>query len=69
MGDGRAVTSLHKDPYENIYSVVRGSKTFTLLPPCDRLNLRYKRFETYQYDANGELHPFRPDTIIDPVST
>ena len=24
MGDGRAVTSTHKDPYENIYCVVKG---------------------------------------------
>ena len=25
-GDKRAVTSMHKDPYENIYCVVRGYK-------------------------------------------
>lgn len=23
------------DPYENIYTVIRGSKTFTLLPPSE----------------------------------
>ncbi|XP_037068830.1 bifunctional peptidase and (3S)-lysyl hydroxylase JMJD7-like [Pollicipes pollicipes] len=34
MGDGRAVTSLHKDHYENIYCVVRGHKDVTLLPPA-----------------------------------
>jgi jumonji domain-containing protein 7 len=33
MGDGRAVTSTHKDPYENIYCVVRGYKDFILFPP------------------------------------
>lgn len=27
---------VHKDPYENLYGVVRGQKTFTLLPPTDR---------------------------------
>ena len=30
-GDERAVTSMHKDPYENIYSVVRGYKVKFLL--------------------------------------
>ena len=25
-GDKRAVTSMHKDPYENIYTVIRGYK-------------------------------------------
>ena len=51
IGDGRSVTSLHKgecdgiwrhqadettsDPYENLYYVIRGSKTFTLLPPTE----------------------------------
>ena len=51
VGDGRSVTSLHKgavarkeialanedptDPYENLYYVIRGSKTFTLLPPTE----------------------------------
>jgi len=35
MGDNRAVSSMHKDPYENIYCVVSGSKTFTLVPPTD----------------------------------
>jgi jumonji domain-containing protein 7 len=35
VGDERAVTSLHKDHYENIYVVVAGAKHFTLLPPAD----------------------------------
>ena len=41
MGDGRAVTSTHKDPYENIYCVVRGYKDITLFPPSDLPWLRY----------------------------
>ncbi|KXN86277.1 JmjC domain-containing protein 7 [Leucoagaricus sp. SymC.cos] len=35
IGDGRSTTSIHSDPYENIYTVVRGEKRFTLLPPSD----------------------------------
>lgn len=33
IGDSRSVTSAHKDPFDNLYLVLRGSKTFTLLPP------------------------------------
>jgi jumonji domain-containing protein 7 len=35
MGDSRAVTSMHKDPYENIYCVVQGHKEVLLHPPTD----------------------------------
>ena len=31
MGDQRAVTSMHKDPYENIYCVVRGHKVSLII--------------------------------------
>jgi len=33
MGEDRSVSSLHQDPYENMYCVLRGEKHFTLLPP------------------------------------
>ncbi|TDH66497.1 hypothetical protein CCR75_008159 [Bremia lactucae] len=33
IGDERAVSSMHKDHYENFYCVVKGQKIFTLLPP------------------------------------
>ena len=49
MGDKRAVTSLHKDHYENIYCVVRGEKTFTLLPPTDQPYIPYKEVPVGQY--------------------
>eukprot|EP00038_Savillea_parva_P022088 m.36796 g.36796 ORF g.36796 m.36796 type:complete len:399 (-) comp5442_c0_seq1:45-1241(-) len=35
LGPASAITSLHKDHYENIYLVLRGEKTFTLFPPTD----------------------------------
>ena len=52
-GVSDAVTSFHRDHYENVYVVLRGSKTFTLLPPCDAwrmapLEVPAARFE---YDA------------------
>lgn len=39
IGTSRSTTSLHHDPYENIYHVLSGSKTFTLLSPIDGLRI------------------------------
>lgn len=35
VGDGRSVTTMHADPFENLYAVVTGTKVFDLRPPCD----------------------------------
>lgn len=35
IGNGASVTSIHSDPYENIYTVIRGEKHFTLFPPTE----------------------------------
>ena len=35
IGDERSVSSIHKDFFENMYCVISGEKTFTLLPPAD----------------------------------
>jgi peptidyl-lysine (3S)-dioxygenase / protease len=35
IGDEKAVSSLHKDHYENMYVVVQGEKHFLLFPPAD----------------------------------
>lgn len=39
IGTSRSTTSLHHDPYENIYHVLSGSKTFTLVSPIDGLRI------------------------------
>lgn len=49
MGDSRAVTSLHKDHYENIYCVVRGYKEFILYPPIFPAWIPYETFRKSQY--------------------
>jgi len=49
IGDSRSVTSLHKDPFENIYCVVSGYKDFLLFPPTDRPWLPYKTVPVTQY--------------------
>ncbi|THH33695.1 hypothetical protein EUX98_g611 [Antrodiella citrinella] len=77
IGDQRSVTSIHSDPYENIYTVVRGSKTFTLLPPTEGWCLaertyphaQYKRTEPYSrltlVPSQGTA-PIRWSSVADP---
>ncbi|GAA5841377.1 hypothetical protein JCM9279_000631 [Rhodotorula babjevae] len=52
IGGRRSKTSLHNDPYENLYLVVRGSKTFTLFPPSEAYCMHEQPFPhaTYVFD-------------------
>lgn len=52
MGDHRAITSLHKDHYENLYCVVSGQKTFTLYPPTDMPYIPHQNFKAACYNQN-----------------
>ncbi|XP_012535168.1 bifunctional peptidase and (3S)-lysyl hydroxylase JMJD7 isoform X2 [Monomorium pharaonis] len=49
MGDERAITSMHKDPYENIYCVVSGEKNFILHPPTDLPWIPYRNYPSAVY--------------------
>ncbi|XP_059055868.1 uncharacterized protein LOC131849767 [Achroia grisella] len=53
MGDERAVTSMHKDPYENIYCVIDGYKDFILIPPTDLPYVPYKRYPQAEFKHDG----------------
>uniref|UniRef100_B7ZCN0 Phospholipase A2 n=1 Tax=Mus musculus TaxID=10090 RepID=B7ZCN0_MOUSE len=55
LGDASAVTSLHKDHYENLYCVVSGEKHFLLHPPSDRPFIPYNLYTpaTYQLTEEG----------------
>ncbi|KAJ3857401.1 Clavaminate synthase-like protein [Lentinula lateritia] len=56
IGDGGSISSIHSaDPYENIYTVVRGQKHFTLLPPTDGwcLDERFYPHATYVRNAGN----------------
>lgn len=44
IGNDQSVTSFHKDHYENLYAVVTGEKTFTLLPPCDAYRMQLMHY-------------------------
>eukprot|EP00002_Diphylleia_rotans_P015413 TRINITY_DN2991_c0_g1_i5.p1 TRINITY_DN2991_c0_g1~~TRINITY_DN2991_c0_g1_i5.p1 ORF type:complete len:298 (-),score=85.31 TRINITY_DN2991_c0_g1_i5:88-981(-) len=56
MGDERSVSSMHKDPFENLYGVVRGEKSFVLLPPFALyfLEERMAKSARYKKGADGE---------------
>ncbi|XP_022652118.1 jmjC domain-containing protein 7-like isoform X2 [Varroa destructor] len=49
MGDHRAITSMHKDHYENLYAVVRGYKTFTLCPPHSILRIPHRLCKNFMH--------------------
>uniref|UniRef100_A0A8D2AP55 Bifunctional peptidase and (3S)-lysyl hydroxylase JMJD7 n=1 Tax=Sciurus vulgaris TaxID=55149 RepID=A0A8D2AP55_SCIVU len=55
LGEAAAVTSLHKDHYENLYCVVSGEKRFLLHPPSDRPFIPYELYTpaTYQLTEEG----------------
>ncbi|CAK9071393.1 unnamed protein product [Durusdinium trenchii] len=57
IGEDRSVSSCHKDPYENLYLVVRGTKLFTLLPPASAPFLHEEEVPAASYVRNdsGQL--------------
>ncbi|CAB3249703.1 unnamed protein product [Arctia plantaginis] len=62
MGDERAVTSMHKDPYENIYCVIDGHKDFILIPPTDLPFVPCKMYPQAgfkQSEDNWQIVPIR----------
>lgn len=56
IGDERSVSSLHKDHFENLYLVVSGEKTFTLLPPTDILYMPEEEFPCLKYRIVSETN-------------
>nr|XP_033807156.1 bifunctional peptidase and (3S)-lysyl hydroxylase JMJD7 [Geotrypetes seraphini] len=55
LGEATAVTSLHKDHYENLYCVISGEKQFLLHPPSDRPFIPYEFYQpaTYHMSEDG----------------
>lgn len=63
MGDERSESTVHKDPYENMYAVLRGAKRFTLLPPTDAAFTYERDFPPAQYTSrDGDPHSF--DVVV-----
>lgn len=54
LGDTRAITSMHKDPYENMFLVISGYKDFILIPPTDVHLVPRKKVDSAVYESNDE---------------
>eukprot|EP01080_Neovahlkampfia_damariscottae_P005490 gene5490-9308_t len=54
IGEKRSITSVHKDHYENIYTVIKGKKHFTLYPPTNLPYLYQKFYPQAQYEMNED---------------
>lgn len=58
IGDERSITSIHSDPYENVYTVIRGIKHFFLVPPTDSWSLKEKYYPHAKYKRNPSSGTF-----------
>lgn len=56
MGPDEAITSMHKDPYENLYAVIKGQKIFTLCAPTDLGHLVHYKYDlpVHQLKYDGD---------------
>jgi len=69
IGDERAVSSMHLDHYENLYSVLRGEKVFHLLPPCFHPSmLGEQEFPTahWKLGSDGSFEIVREESLMTP---
>ncbi|GBE79449.1 Clavaminate synthase-like protein [Sparassis latifolia] len=66
IGDSRSITSIHSDPYENIYTVVRGAKHFTLLPPTEGWCLEERTYPHAQYIRSPKTSPKTSELVLSP---
>lgn len=57
IGNSKSVTSIHSDPYENIYTVVRGEKHFTVLPPTEAWCLQERWYPHAMYTRPSSTSP------------
>lgn len=63
VGNHRSITSLHHDPFENLYCQVLGSKTITLYPPQEWQTFHESNVPTYKYarTSKGTLEQIDQD--------
>ncbi|KAM6968880.1 bifunctional peptidase and (3S)-lysyl hydroxylase JMJD7 isoform 1-T1 [Tautogolabrus adspersus] len=54
LGEASAVTSMHKDHYENLFCVISGEKNFILLPPTDRPFIPYGVYQPAVYHQTDD---------------
>nr|XP_018262200.1 uncharacterized protein I303_05216 [Kwoniella dejecticola CBS 10117]OBR84358.1 hypothetical protein I303_05216 [Kwoniella dejecticola CBS 10117] len=69
IGDKKSTTSLHHDPYENVYHVLAGTKIFTLISPIEGLWLDqyFHKPSTLQRSPSGSLTAVLDDEPAYPI--
>lgn len=65
IGNHHSVSSLHKDPYQNLYGVILGTKVFYLVSPIGVAGVRERRVRSGTYVKRGNVF----DIVPDPVSS
>jgi Cupin-like domain len=63
MGNEGAHSSLHRDPYENLFHVASGEKIFTLYPPSHAAFLPVPTLNTKRFDFQTNAGPTNAGTI------
>ncbi|EXJ61691.1 hypothetical protein A1O7_02120 [Cladophialophora yegresii CBS 114405] len=58
IGSAQSVTSTHRDPYENLYLVVKGRKKFVLYPPIEEICLHATMVRTGQWAFDEKTKRF-----------
>ena len=56
-----------QDHYENLYAVIRGTKTFTLKPPCCVHQMHLGEYETYQEHMDPDTLSFQTELMASAV--
>lgn len=67
IGNSRSVTALHKDPYENIYCQMVGSKHFFLRPSTEMACVSEEPFPAGRYIRTGsgfDIEEDRPSNLV-----
>lgn len=67
INDLHTFDAVHKDPYENIYCVISGSKEFILHPPTDLPWIPYNLYPRAHYEEIEGEFKIIPDPDEDPV--
>ncbi|KAK6345668.1 hypothetical protein TWF718_007577 [Orbilia javanica] len=65
IGNHHSVSSLHKDPYQNLYGVILGTKVFYLVSPLGVVGVKERKVRSATYVKTGEGF----DIVPDPVSS
>ncbi|KIX04494.1 uncharacterized protein Z518_05364 [Rhinocladiella mackenziei CBS 650.93] len=65
IGNGASVTSTHRDPYENLYLVLKGRKTFRLWAPPEEICLHAKMVRTAHHVHDTTTSPATFRIVLD----